>query len=76
MIDLNDLHYREIRLVGTIAQSLRDLQNARDIIAMDPSIRDCLTVEILSAADPLAALDRAISPDVNRVMIDFRPLSR
>lgn len=71
-INLNEIHYREIQVIGTIAQSLRDLQNARDVIVRDPSIRDCISIETLSFSDPMVALHRAISPEINRVMIDFR----
>lgn len=71
-VDINDLHYREIRLVGSIAQSAADLARSRDLLVAHPDIRDALAIEVIAAEPPDAALARSLAPEVNRVMIDFR----
>lgn len=73
-IDVNDLHYREIRLVGTIAQTASDLAEARNFLSARTDFHRTLAVETASARDPETALRRATDPAVNRVMIDFRGL--
>ena len=71
-IDINDLHYREIRLIGTIAQSSDDLRRATELLRDQPELVRSLTTEIVAAGDGENALKRALAPDVTRVLIEFR----
>jgi L-iditol 2-dehydrogenase len=71
-LDLNDLHYREITVTGTIAQSAKDFAAARTLLAHDTAIRDALTIETVPATEANRAFARSLALDVNRVMIDFR----
>lgn len=71
-IDINELHYREIKLVGTIAQSAVDLAMARNFLVAHPDIIEALAIEVFGFEVPDRALGRALAPEVNRVMIDFR----
>lgn len=71
-LDLNDLHYREITVTGTIAQSAKDFAAARTLLAHDTAIRDALTIETVPATEANRAFARSLALDVNRVMIDYR----
>lgn len=68
---VNDLHYREIQVVGTISQTLADFQQAVQVVSADPSRFDFLATEKASADDGAAAFELAIDPSVNRVMVSF-----
>jgi L-iditol 2-dehydrogenase len=65
-----DVHYREVRLMGSIAQTLDDLRGAAEILALDPDRFDCLHIEVLPCGE--RALARSLAPDLDRVLLDFR----
>lgn len=71
-LDPNDLHYREVRLIGTIAQKAGDLAGAVEVLSAHPTQFDCLRVDIIPASRPIEAFERALRPEVNRVAVDFR----
>jgi L-iditol 2-dehydrogenase len=68
----NHIHYREIEIIGTIAQTRQDLEQAARFLNSNPSLLDCLSLEVLSFDLGSKVFDRAITPAVNRVLIDFR----
>lgn len=71
-LDANDLHYREVRLVGVVAQSAGDLRESVALLSRWPNFADLLAHETFTAGHGAAALERALNPAVNRVFIDFR----
>jgi L-iditol 2-dehydrogenase len=73
-IDVNDMHYREIRLIGTIAQDSRDLYRAATMLSQKPDLLSALHVELHSASDGENALRHAVQGHLNRVLIDFRSM--
>jgi L-iditol 2-dehydrogenase len=73
-LSANDIHYREIKLVGSIAQSASDFASAADLVTTYSSRFDCLELETFGAVDAQAAFDRSIGAAVNRVLIDFEAL--
>lgn len=72
-LDPNRVHYRELRIVGSIAQGAADLTAAAEVLGADAERFDCLAVETVPAARGEEALRRSVLPRVNRVLIDFRP---
>ncbi|MEP9387673.1 medium chain dehydrogenase/reductase family protein [Mesorhizobium sp. KR9-304] len=71
-ISANFLHYREIELIGSVAQSAADVAAAIDIMGRRHDRFDALNIEIMPASSARDAFERALDPRVNRVMIDFR----
>src|SRR5262249_5841344 len=71
-LNANVVHYREIEVIGTIAQSAADVAAAVETLA-DYHLRfQVLRTEIMPASRPHDAFERALHPHVNRVLIDLR----
>ena len=73
-VDLNYLHYQEIKLIGTIAQSANDLAEARDLLSANPAFYEKLALRTVDAQQPETALNAALEPGINRALVDFRGL--
>lgn len=71
-IGANLLHYREIELIGTVAQSTADVRKAIAIMADHANRFNALQVNLWSASSAGEAFEQALDPHVNRVMLDFR----
>jgi L-iditol 2-dehydrogenase len=71
-IPSNLLHYREIKLIGTIAQSMRDMADAIELLAMHTILFSCLRLEVTPMSLLPDAFEQALSPEVHRVLLDFR----
>ncbi|MBV8190006.1 MAG: alcohol dehydrogenase catalytic domain-containing protein [Alphaproteobacteria bacterium] len=71
-LSANLLHYRELQLIGTIAQTSADITAAIELLAAHADRFDCLSVETIPVTQPQKAFECAIQPQVNRVMLDFR----
>lgn len=71
-LDPNLLHYREIQLIGTVAQSKLDVAEAVRLLTGNAGRFDALNIEIILASRAREAFERAIDPRVNRVLIDLR----
>jgi L-iditol 2-dehydrogenase len=69
----NFLHYREIEIIGTIAQSAADVSAAIVLISQHPSLLDVLCTEIIPASRSNEAFEASLRPQMNRVLLDFRP---
>lgn len=74
-VDLNYLHYREIELIGSVAQSAMDVRTAVDLLDRSPQLLDPLSIEVISAREPVRAFETALLPQVNRVLVDLQPLA-
>jgi L-iditol 2-dehydrogenase len=68
----NSLHYREIQIIGTVAQSARDIAAAIKILGSNHAWLHALKTEIFPASRPQDAFERALDSRVNRVIIDLR----
>jgi L-iditol 2-dehydrogenase len=71
-VPANLLHYQEVSVVGTIAQTARDMADAVALIAADPGRLGCLRTATVPAARATDGFEHALRPEVNRVMLDFR----
>ncbi|GAX45436.1 sorbitol dehydrogenase [Tolypothrix sp. NIES-4075] len=71
----NLLHYREIEIIGTIAQTTADLLQATRILYKHTTLFNSLTVKALPLQQALEAFETAIYGEANRIMIDFRDLN-
>ncbi|EJZ17895.1 L-iditol 2-dehydrogenase, partial [Rhizobium sp. Pop5] len=71
-VGANFLHYREIELIGTIAQSADDVRNAIRTIVEHAARFDVLQVNLWPSSNAQEAFEQALDPRVNRVMLDFR----
>jgi L-iditol 2-dehydrogenase len=70
-VSANDVHYREVSVIGTISQGLSDFQRAADLVSQQPELLSFLVTESMSAEQVRAAFERAVGPDAHRVMISF-----
>lgn len=68
----NILHYKEIEVIGTVAQGVADVKTALSLLADNSARFDVLRIEIIAASNPNEAFERAIDPQVNRVLVDLR----
>jgi len=68
-VDINSLHSKEISLVGTTGQSLRDFAEAARLISNRVIDVQGLISKEYSLDKIRHALDRAISPDTFRVIV-------
>jgi L-iditol 2-dehydrogenase len=68
---MNDLHQREISLVGTISQRLEDFFQASELTAFNPSLFDLLATVTVSHHEPQAAFEKSLDPSINRVLVTF-----
>ncbi|MBW4421893.1 MAG: alcohol dehydrogenase catalytic domain-containing protein [Myxacorys californica WJT36-NPBG1] len=71
-IGANLVHYREIEIIGTVAQSAANVSAAVALMAHDHFFLDILRTEIIPASRAEDAFEAALSPQVNRVLIDLR----
>jgi L-iditol 2-dehydrogenase len=71
-LDANLFHYRELQLIGTIAQTERDFAGAIQTLTDHSAKFDFLRVEVVSMERSAEAYKRSIQPQINRVLIDFR----
>ena len=71
LLDMNDLHYREIHISGTISQTIDDFQRAASLISSAPNFLNCLTTEMVNAERGKDAFDKAVSHCANRVLVSF-----
>jgi L-iditol 2-dehydrogenase len=71
-VDINHIHYFEKRLVGAIAQDIRDFRVAAELLAAVPNCIEHLSYRILPISDPMFAFQRALARDNNRIYLDFR----
>lgn len=71
-VDVNALHYREIRIVGSIAQSKGDINEAITFLNEGCSPLSFLTTRVIDAQSALEAFTTSLDPLVNRVIADFR----
>lgn len=67
----NDLHYREVSIVGTISQRLQDFLSAATLLEEHPEILESLSMESINHRYPKDAFERALEPGVNRVLVIF-----
>jgi L-iditol 2-dehydrogenase len=71
-LSANALHYREIRVVGSIAHTLHDFHRAAQWVGDLTKELDALRIIVAPAHDPLPAFERAIASTTHRVQLDFR----
>jgi L-iditol 2-dehydrogenase len=71
VVSANDLHYRELRVVGTIAHTTADLEAAVAFASGRCKLLDCLTTVTIPASQAAEAFETAIQADINRVHVDF-----
>jgi L-iditol 2-dehydrogenase len=71
-LSANALHYREIRIIGSIAQSASDFRAAVGFLAQHAEKFSILHTEVFPAAAAAEAFRRSITGEVNRVMIAFQ----
>jgi L-iditol 2-dehydrogenase len=67
----NDLHYREIRVIGSISQRLEDFVQAAALVKLRPQILDCISTESFSHEQAREAFRRSVENCVNRVLVTF-----
>jgi L-iditol 2-dehydrogenase len=68
----NWIHYHEIEIIGTIAQTASDVYEAVGLMAEDHTIVDMLRTKVVPIANFQEAFEMSLNPQVNRVAIDFR----
>lgn len=71
LVDLNFLHYHEIKLIGTIAQSQEDFHDSIFLMKNHFSLFDCLLIKKMTPDNPSSAFEQALGLDINRVQVDF-----
>jgi L-iditol 2-dehydrogenase len=69
----NFLHYRELEIIGTIAQTSADIDKAVALITQRQNLIDVLQTQIFPASRCREAFEAATSPQLNRVLLDMRP---
>ncbi|MGB7924866.1 MAG: alcohol dehydrogenase catalytic domain-containing protein [Pyrinomonadaceae bacterium] len=67
----NDLHYREIEIVGTISQTISDFQRAAELVSSHAGLLDFLATEVVDAERGNFAFEQAMNPRINRVLVSF-----
>ena len=70
-VDMNDVHYREIQIKGTISQTIDDFQRAASLVSTAPNFLNFLTTEMVNAERGKDAFDKAVSHSANRVLVSF-----
>jgi hypothetical protein len=70
-VKMNDLHQREISLVGTVSQRLEDFVEAAEITTRTPNLFDPLTIVTTSHRNPGAAFEKSLDPSINRILVTF-----
>jgi L-iditol 2-dehydrogenase len=70
-VGANLLHYRELSLVGTIAQTARNVEAAIALLAERPDLLGALRTAIVPASRATEAFEMSLDPRVNRVLVDF-----
>lgn len=70
-LSANDLHYREVQLVGSIAQGANDFRAAISILAHHATRFNSIKRVVFSSTRGEEALNCALSSQFNRVMIAF-----
>lgn len=70
-LDMNDVHYREIQINGTISQTIDDFHRAASLVSTAPNFLNFLTTEMVNAERGKDAFDKAISHRANRVLVSF-----
>jgi L-iditol 2-dehydrogenase len=70
-LDANDIHYREITVVGSIGQRMEDFWQAKKLVELNPRLLDALNVDVVPHDRPKAAFDRSLDHSVNRVLVTF-----
>jgi len=71
-IDANFVHYNEISVKGTIAQTKTDFLDSIKYMQEKFEVFDCLTIEKIPASNPKSAFNKALDLSINRVQMDFR----
>lgn len=67
----NDLHYREIQILGTISQTIIDFQHAADLVSVRPGLFSSLVTQVIKAEYGQEAFERALDPHIHRVLVAF-----
>jgi L-iditol 2-dehydrogenase len=70
-VDANDLHYREIQILGTISQTREDFQRAVDLVSTCRDFLKSLKTESVKAEFANRAFEKATSRKFNRVLVRF-----
>jgi L-iditol 2-dehydrogenase len=70
-LNMNDLHYREIEVVGTISQTISDFHRAVDLVSSHIGLYSFLETRVISATQGSIAFEMALEPSVNRVFVSF-----
>lgn len=70
-LNMNDLHYREIEVVGTISQTISDFYRAADLLSSHVGLYSFLETRVVSATQGERAFEIALEPSVNRVFVSF-----
>jgi L-iditol 2-dehydrogenase len=71
VLSANDLHYREVQMIGTISQTLADFQAAVDLLSSLPNLLSCLITQAVPASNVRDAFELALEHRVNRVLVTF-----
>ena len=72
-LKMNDLHQREISLVGTVSQRLEDFVQATELATVNPHLWDPIEIVTISHCEPHAAFEKSLDPAINRVLVTFNP---
>jgi len=67
----NDVHYREIKILGSVSQRLEDFLQAKKMVERHPDLFESLKLTSFPYHEPRAAFDRSLAHDVNRVLVTF-----
>jgi L-iditol 2-dehydrogenase len=67
----NDLHYREIQILGTISQTIIDFQHAAELVSVRPDLFSSLVTQVIKAEHGQEAFERALDPHIHRVLVAF-----
>jgi len=70
-LNANDIHYREISIVGSISQRMEDFWQAKSLIEQTPGLLDVLNVVCVPHRSPKEAFEKSLDPSVNRVLVTF-----
>jgi hypothetical protein len=71
LLKVNDLHQREISLIGTVSQRLEDFVQAAGLIAQNPNLLDPFAVLTVPSCEPQHAFEKSLDPAINRVLVIF-----
>ena len=68
---MNNIHSREISIVGTVSQRLEDFAQAAELTRLNPGLWDSLAVVTVPHSDPHTAFEKSIENAINRVLVTF-----